>query len=158
MPKPMESPTALAPHLIVDDAAAAIEFYKRAFGAEQLMRLDAPNGKIMHAAVSINGAMVMLVDENREHGMLGPKALNGTPISLHLVVADADDWIARAARAGAKVRMPAADMFWGDRYGVIEDPFGHRWAFATPIRKMTEAEIREAARKTMADGAKGGAR
>lgn len=137
----------LAPHLVCDGAAAAIEFYKKAFGATEMMRLPGPDGKIMHAAVSINGAMVMLVDENRDHDTLGPKTLKGTPVILHLGVPDADAAIKRAADAGARVVMPAADMFWGDRYGQIEDPFGHRWSIATPKKKMTVDEIREAAAK-----------
>lgn len=145
----------LAPHLVCDGAASAIAFYKKAFGAEELMRLDGGGGKIMHAAVSINGAMVMLVDENRDYGMLGPKALGGTPVTLNLNVADADASMARAEKAGAKVLMPAADMFWGDRYGMVEDPYGHRWAIAETKTAMTIDEIREAARKAAPANAKG---
>jgi uncharacterized glyoxalase superfamily protein PhnB len=147
----------LAPHLICDDAASAIEFYKKAFGAVEMMRLDGDGGKIMHAAMSINGAMVMLVDENRDYGMLGPRALKGTPVTLHLMAADADASMARAERAGAKVLMPAADMFWGDRYGMVEDPFGHRWSIAETKKAMTIDEIREAARKAAPAHAKGAA-
>lgn len=152
-----EGACTLAPHLVCDGAGEAIEFYKKAFGAIEMMRLDGPNGKIMHAAVSISGAMVMLVDENRDYGMLGPKALKGTPVTLHLGVPDADAAIARAAEAGAKVLMAAEDMFWGDRYGMVEDPFGHRWAFATPKKQMTVDEIREAARQATPEYAKGDA-
>lgn len=145
----------LAPHLVCDGAADAIEFYKRAFGAEEMMRLDGPNGQIMHAAVSINGAMVMLVDENRDWGMLGPKALKGSPVTLHLMVANADVAMERAAKAGAKVVMPAEDAFWGDRYGQVEDPFGHRWSIASPLKAMTLEEIKAAAAKAMPDNARG---
>ncbi len=145
----------LAPHLVCDGASAAIEFYKKAFGATEMMRLPGLNGKIMHAAIEINGAMVMLVDENKDWGMLGPKALGGTPVTLHLGVPDTDAAIARAASAGAKVIMPAEDAFWGDRYGQIEDPFGHRWSIATPQRAMTPDEIRAAAAKATPEYAKG---
>lgn len=150
--------TGLAPHLICDGASEAIEFYKKAFGAEEMMRLPGEDGRIMHAAVSINGAMVMLVDESRDYGMLGPKALKGSPVILHLMVGDADAAIDRAAKAGAKIVMPADDMFWGDRYGLVEDPFGHRWSIASPLRAMTPAEIAAAAPKSMPDAQQGGGR
>jgi uncharacterized glyoxalase superfamily protein PhnB len=150
------SAAGLAPHLVCDGASNAIDFYKKAFGATEMMRIPGENGKIMHAAVLINGAMVMLVDENRDWGMLGPKALKGTPVTLHLMVADADAAIDRAAKAGAKVVMPAEDAFWGDRYGQVEDPFGHRWSIAHPLRAMSAEEIQAAAAKAMPDYAKGG--
>jgi uncharacterized glyoxalase superfamily protein PhnB len=142
---------ALAPHIVCDGAADAIEFYKAAFGAEEMMRLAGPDGKLMHGAITINGAMIMLVDENREFGMLGPKALGGSPVTLHLQVADADAAIDRAAKAGATVKMPAADMFWGDRYGIVEDPWGHAWSIAhsLPGGRMTEQELHAAAQDAM---------
>lgn len=152
--KTPEGMMSLTPHLVCDGAADAIEFYKRAFGAKEMMRLPGPNGKIMHASVSINGASVMLVDENPSFGIVGPKALKGTPVTLHLIVADVDASMKRAADAGATVVMPAADMFWGDRYGMVEDPFGHRWAMATPQKQMTPDEIREAAKKAMPEYAR----
>lgn len=136
----------LAPHIVCAGAAAAIEFYKTAFGATELMRMPAENGKIMHAAVSINGAMVMLVDEMPEWGVKSPTTLGGSPVTLHLDVADVDAVFDRAVKAGAKVRMPVADMFWGDRYGIVEDPFGHLWSIATHQRDMTMDELREAAK------------
>jgi len=135
----------LTPHLVCAGAAEAIEFYKRAFGAIEMIRLPAPDGKLMHACVSINGSSVMLVDESPAMGNLSPLSLKGTPVTIHLIVDDADAVATRAVAAGAKLLMPVADMFWGDRYGVLEDPFGHRWAVATPKRKMSEAEIRDAA-------------
>ena len=145
-----ESPTmpALAPHLVCDGAADAIEFYKAAFGAEEVLRLPGPSGKLMHAAVLINGATVMLVDEMKEMGALGPKALGGTPVTLHLYVTDADAAIDRAAGAGATVVMPAADMFWGDRYGQVQDPWGHMWSIAHPLKAcaLTGDELAEAAK------------
>ena len=143
----------LSPHLVCAGAADAIKFYEQAFGAKEMIRLPGPDGKLMHACISINGSSVMLVDENRQYGMLSPKALGGTPVTMHLIVEDADAAAAKAVAAGAKVIMPVADMFWGDRYGVVEDPFGHRWSLATPKRQMSEAEIREAARKAMGENA-----
>lgn len=142
---------ALAPHIVCDGAADAIEFYKKAFGAEEMMRMPGPDGRIMHAAITINGAMVMMVDEMKEMGALGPNSLGGTPVTLHLMVKDADAAIERAAKAGASVVMPAADMFWGDRYGQVKDPWGHMWSIAHPLRDtpMSEDELREAARDAM---------
>lgn len=137
----------LSPHLVCAGAADAIDFYKQAFGAIELVRLPGPDGKLMHGSISINGSSVMLVDENRDYGMLSPKALGGTPVTIHLIVDDADAFSARAVDAGATVVMPLANMFWGDRYGVVEDPFGHRWSIATPLSSapLTLDELREAA-------------
>ncbi|MBA3895552.1 MAG: VOC family protein [Sphingomonadaceae bacterium] len=142
----------VAPHLVCDGAADAIEFYKKAFGAEEMTRLPGPDGRLMHAALKLNGAIVMLVDENKTYGMLGPKALGGTPVTIHLNVPDVDAATERAVAAGAEVTMPVADMFWGDRYGQIKDPFGHSWSIATPLRAapLTEAELQEAAKRAFA--------
>ena len=134
----------ITPHLVVAGAADAIEFYKKAFGATEMMRIPAENGKLMHAAVQINGAMVMLVDENPQWGALSPKSLKGTPVTMHLYVGDVDAFIAHAVKSGATIKMPAADMFWGDRYGVITDPFGHSWSIATPQREVSAEEIQTA--------------
>ena len=139
----------LSPHLVCAGAAAAIDFYKKAFDAVELMRLPGPNGKLMHASVVINGSSVMLVDESPEMGNKSPTTLKGTPVTIHLKVADVDKVFAHAVAAGAKSILPVADQFWGDRYGVLEDPFGHRWALAMPKRQMTQAEIMEAARAAM---------
>ena len=130
----------LSPHLVCDGAADAIGFDVQAFGARELIRIPGDDGRLMHAAVSINGSSVLLVDENREYGLLSPKALEGTPVTVHLVVADADATYDRAVAAGATARMPVAEMFWGDRYGVLEDPFGHLWSVATPQRAPMSAE------------------
>ena len=135
----------LSPHLVCRGAADAIAFYQAALDALELVRLPGPDGKLMHACVSINGSSVMLMDENIDYGMLSPKALKGTPVTVHLMVGDVDAWVDRAVAAGAIVTMPVADMFWGDRYGVIEDPFGHRWSIAPPQRTMTATELAEAA-------------
>ncbi|MGR9085989.1 MAG: VOC family protein [Gammaproteobacteria bacterium] len=145
-PSPETCMPAIIPHLVCAGAAEAIEFYKNAFGATEMIRLPASNGKLMHACLGINGAAVMLVDESPECGMLGPKALKGTPVTVHLKVPDVDAFFARAVKAGATVIMPLADMFWGDRYGVIEDPFGHRWSMATTKRQLSMEELMAAAR------------
>jgi PhnB protein len=141
---------AVTPHLVCAGAADAIEFYTRAFGATEMIRVPGPDGKLMHACVCINGSSVMLVDEYPAMGSVGPKVLKGTPVTIHLIVDDVDAVVARAVEAGAKVVMPVEDQFWGDRYGQIEDPFGHRWSVATPKREMTMDQIREAARTAMA--------
>jgi uncharacterized glyoxalase superfamily protein PhnB len=136
----------LSPHLVCDGAADAIDFYVRAFGGEELMRLAGDDGRIMHACVTVNGSSVLLVDENRDYGRLGPKTLGGSPVVIHLVVPDADATFARAVEAGATVKAPVAEMFWGDRYGVLEDPWGHLWSVATPQRApMTVDEMTAAA-------------
>jgi uncharacterized glyoxalase superfamily protein PhnB len=137
----------LSPHLVVNGAADAIKFYARAFGATEQMKLEGPDGKLMHACLSINGATLMLVDENPQWKALGPKALGGSPVTLHLNVPNVDHVTEQAVAAGAKVVMPVADMFWGDRYGVVEDPFGHQWSIATTKKVLTEAEIKEAAKQ-----------
>ncbi len=134
----------LSPHITCRDAAKAIDFYKKAFGAVELMRLPGPDGKLMHAAVQINGAMVMLNDEMPAYGALSPLSLKGTAVTLHLNVPDVDAWFARAVKAGATATMPVADMFWGDRYGIVTDPFGHAWSIATHQKDMSVGEIQEA--------------
>ena len=137
----------VTPHLICAGAAEAIEFYKKAFDATEVMRLPGPNGKLMHASIRIGDSTVMLVDEMPEWGALGPKALKGTPVTIHLYVEDVDAFAARAVAAGAKTTMPVTDMFWGDRYGQLEDPFGHRWSVATHVRDVTPDEMRAAMQK-----------
>lgn len=133
----------LTPHLVCAGAANAIEFYKKAFNAVEQARLPGPDGKLMHAAVRIGDSTLMLVDENPQWGMLGPNALKGSPVTIHLYVKDVDATVAQAVSAGAKVTMPVADMFWGDRYGQLEDPFGHRWSVATHVRDLSPEEIRQ---------------
>ncbi len=140
-PQRPEGMHSVTPHLICRGAADAIEFYKKAFGAAELMRVPDGSGKLMHGCVKIGDSQVMLVDEAPEWGALGPKALKGTPITIHLQVEDVDAFVARAVSAGAKLVMPVADMFWGDRYGRVEDPFGHSWSVATHVRDLTSEEI-----------------
>lgn len=141
IPEDMHS---LTPHIVCAGAADAIEFYKRAFGAVELGRLPAPDGKLMHAMVKIGDSVLMLVDENPAFGLLGATALKGSPVILHLYVEDADATMKQAEAAGARVTMPVAEMFWGDRYGRLEDPFGHQWSVATHVRDVTSAEMQQA--------------
>ena len=141
----------VTPHIVCAGAAQAIDFYKKAFGATEEARLPGPDGKLMHGMIRINGSAVMLVDENPEWGMLGPKSLKGTSVTIHLYVEDADAFVARAEKAGAKVTMPVGEMFWGDRYGVIEDPFGHQWSVGTHVRDVSMEEAQQAMQK-MAGG------
>lgn len=150
MPKVKPVPDGMhsvTPHLVCARAADAIQFYKKAFGAVEEGRLPGPNGKLMHALIRIEGSAVMLCDEMPEWGALGPKALNGSPVTIHLYVADADTVAARAVAAGAKITMPVADMFWGDRYGKLEDPFGHHWSIGTHLRDVTPEEMQQAMQK-----------
>lgn len=137
----------VTPHLVCAGAAEAIEFYKRAFNATEMIRLPGAEGKLMHASIRIGDSMVMLVDEFPSCGSCGPKMLNGSPVTLHLAVDDVDAVIAQAAKAGAKITMPPQDMFWGDRYGRLEDPFGHQWSLATHIRDLTPEEVQKAAQE-----------
>ncbi len=137
----------VTPHLVVSDAASAIEFYQKAFGAEEVSRMPGPEGKIMHAAIRIGDSPVMLNDEFPDMGTVGPKAIGGTAVTIHLYVKDADAVWDSATKAGAKVVVPIDDMFWGDRYGVIEDPFGHRWSIATHTQDLTPEQVMEGAQK-----------
>ncbi len=138
----------LVPHLVCSPCAEAIEFYKKAFGSEEICRMPAPDGRrIMHAEIRIGKSFVFLNDDFPEH--CGGKsstaiALKGTPVALHHYVENCDAAIKRATDAGATVLMPATDMFWGDRYGVVTDPFGHKWSFATHIKDLTPAEMQAA--------------
>jgi PhnB protein len=137
----------VTPHLVCAGAAAAIEFYKKAFNAVEMFRLPGPEGKLIHACIRIGDSPVMLVDEFPEHGGTSPRALKGSPVTIHLSVENVDAFVARAVAAGAKITMPLADMFWGDRYCQFEDPFGHHWSAATHLRDLTPEEIREAMQK-----------
>ena len=136
----------VTPHLVCDGAADAIEFYKKAFGAIEGARLPGENGRLMHAMIRIGDSNVMLVDEMADCGCLSPKSLKGSPVTLHLQLDDCDAMLERAVKAGATVVMPIQEMFWGDRYGVITDPFGHNWSLATHVKDLTFAEIQEASK------------
>jgi uncharacterized glyoxalase superfamily protein PhnB len=146
-----EGMTAVTPHLVCANAAQAIEFYKKAFGAKEEVRLPGPDGRLMHALIRFGGASIMLVDEMPEWGVLGPKSIKGSPVTIHLYTEDVDALTARAVKAGATVKMPVADMFWGDRYGTIEDPFGHQWSIATHTRDLTPAQIKEGMKEMAKD-------
>lgn len=137
---------AVTPHLIIDGCAKAIDFYKKAFGAEEISRMPAPDGqRLMHAMIKIGNSVLMLCDDFPEWGAAkSPKALGQSSVTLHMYVPDADASFKRALDAGATVSMPIADMFWGDRYGIVKDPFGHEWSIATHIKDMTGEEMMQA--------------
>ncbi|MDF2823272.1 MAG: hypothetical protein K0R68_680 [Mycobacterium sp.] len=141
---------AVIPSLVVDNAAAAIDFYVAAFGAEELVRLPGPDGRLVHASLQINGSMVMLNDDFPE--MTGgqsttPKSLGGSPVTIHLTVTDVEAWFRRAVDAGATVIAPLEDQFWGDRYGVVQDPFGLQWSLGQPVREVKMDDLAEAMRE-----------
>ena len=133
----------VTPSLVVNGAAEAIAFYTRAFGAVERFRMPAPDGqKLWHAEIQIGDSRLMLSDEFPEMcGTVSPKTLGGSPVGVHLYVEDADATVQRAVDAGATVVMPLTDMFWGDRFGGIEDPFGHRWSIATHVEDVNEEEM-----------------
>ena len=134
----------VTPHLVCAGAAEAIEFYQTAFGATELSRVPGANGKLMHASVRIGDSVVMLNEEMPEWGAFGPKSLKGSAVTVHLYVENADAVFEQAAAAGAKITMPLDDMFWGDRYGKVEDPFGHQWSIGTHVRDVTPEEMQKA--------------
>lgn len=131
----------VTPYLIVDDAAKAIEFYRTAFGASELLRMDGPGGKVMHAEIKIGDSPIMLADEFPDMGIRSPSAFGGSPVAICLYVEDADALFQRAIDAGAIERKPLADQFYGDRSGTIEDPFGHSWTVATHVEDVSPEEI-----------------
>ena len=138
---------ALSPHLVVDDANAAIDFYVKAFGAVEVGRIPGPDGKLIHGAVQIDGATVMLADDFPEMSdgkSMTPKALGGTPVTIHLTVTDVETRFQQAVDAGATVVMPLEAQFWGDRYGMVRDPFGHQWSLGQPVREVSYEEIQQA--------------
>lgn len=141
----------VTPHLVCSGAAAALEFYKKAFGAVEITRLSAGDSdKLMHASMTIGDSIVMLVDEFPEWGSSSPTSLKGSSVSIHLYVDDVDAAFARAVAAGATAKMPVMDMFWGDRYGMVSDPFGHNWSIATHLRDLTPEQLKAAAEEACA--------
>jgi len=138
----------VTPYLTLNDTARALDFYKRAFGAEELSRMDTPNGKIGHAEIKIGDSIVMLADEMPGTGNAArsPQALNGTTAGIYLYVDNADKVFNQAVSAGAHIEEPLTDMFWGDRYGRLKDPFGHSWAVATHKEDVAPAEMKNRAR------------
>jgi len=133
------------PYLIVNGATQALEFYKKAFGATEMMRFPGPVGKIMHAEIKIGDSPIMLADEAPEMGARSPKTIGGTPVSLLLYVEDVDAWASKAVAAGAKVQRPVQDQFYGDRTGTFEDPFGHVWSIATHKEDVSLEEMKKRA-------------
>ena|SRR5438105_2009663 len=131
------------PYMTVDDCSRAIDFYKRAFGAKEKVRMEGPDGKIGHAELKIGDSMIMLADEMQGGACRSPQSLGGTTTGLFLYVKDVDSAFEQAAEAGATAEMPPTDMFWGDRYGKLKDPFGHSWALATHIEDVTAAEMKK---------------
>jgi PhnB protein len=148
----MSECTSFVPHIVVSNAAAAIDFYKKAFGATELARHTAPDSnKIMHALLAINGGHLILNDDFSES--MGqkpstPEALGGTPVVLHLQVENANGAWEKAVAAGAKVVFPLKDQFWGDRYGQLRDPFGHKWSIGQTVAKPSAKELEQGARKS----------
>jgi uncharacterized glyoxalase superfamily protein PhnB len=134
----------ITPHMTVRDAARAIEFYKQAFGAVARGAMKGSDGKIMHAELLIGDFIIMLADEYPQFGALSPQSTGGTGMGLHIYIEDVDSAFDRAVKAGATVEMPVADMFWGDRYGKLADPFGHKWSIGTHKRDATTEEMEQA--------------
>jgi len=133
----------ITPNLVIAGAEKAIDFYKKGFGATEIARMPGPNGGIMHAELRIGDSVFMLGEEMPEMGAKGPKALGGSPVSLYVYVENVDAAWDRAIKAGATSVMPLADMFWGDRTGWLEDPFGHKWALAQHVKDLTPEEIQK---------------
>jgi PhnB protein len=133
----------VTPYLSVNDAASAIEFYKKGFGAMEIMRLPDPSGKIGHAEVKIGKALIMLADENPDYGNLSPKTLGGSAVRLHMYVENVDAFFEKAVAAGAKILIPVADQFYGDRSGRLEDPFGHVWLVSTHTEDVAPEEMQK---------------
>jgi len=131
------------PYLVVDGAAAAIDYYKAAFGAVELLRMDGPDGRIGHAEIRIGDSPIMLADEHPEIGARGPKSIGGCPISIMLYVEDVDAVVEQAVAAGGKVTRPVADQFYGDRTGGLEDPFGYTWYVATHVEDVEPEELQK---------------
>ena len=140
----------LTPHLTVRNAEQALEFYKNAFGAEVLHVAHMPDGKVMHAALRIGDSMLMLNDEFPDHGALSPLSTGGTSVTIHIYTDNVDTAFNRAVSAGAQVKMPLADQFWGDRYGVVADPFGHKWSLGAHIKDMSAEEMQREMARAMA--------
>jgi PhnB protein len=140
----------LTPHLVIKGAAEAMEFYKKAFGAEEICRMPGPDGKsVMHGEMRIGSSMLYLADEFPEYGALSPKSLGGSGVTIHMYVPDVDATVDRAVKAGATVKMPIMDMFWGDRYGKVTDPFGHNWSIATHKEDVPMEEMGKRAAEAM---------
>jgi PhnB protein len=142
----------VCPYLYVDGANAAIDFYAQVLGARERMRMGAPDDKIGHAEIEIGDSVIMLADEFPEMEVLGPRSVGGTPVTISVYVEDVDAVMGRAASAGARVTRPVADQFYGDRLGMFEDPFGHRWSVATHIEDVPPDEMARRAAEAASQG------
>ena len=140
----------MTPYFVVPKAAEAIDFYAKAFGAEELYRMEGPGGSVMHAEIRIGDSVMMLSDENPEQGAIAPSTLGGSPVHILLYVEDVDAGYRRAVDAGAKEVMPPTDMFWGDRFGKFTDPFGHNWSMATHTENVAPEEMNKRAQEVFA--------
>jgi len=140
----------LTPHLVVRNAEQALEFYKNAFGAEVLHVAHMSDGKVMHASLRIGDSMLMLNDEFPDYGTLSPLSTGGSAVTIHIYTENVDAAFNRALSAGAQVKMPLADQFWGDRYGVVADPFGHKWSLGAHIKDMSPEEMQREQDRAMA--------
>jgi PhnB protein len=139
----------ITPSLTIRQAAKAIDFYKKALGAEELGRMPGPGGTVMHAELQIGNSKFMLGEESQEMGCLGPQAIGGSATSLYIYVENVDAAWKRAIDAGGKPKMPPADMFWGDRMSSFEDPFGHKWSLAQHVKDVTPEEMKQGAQAFM---------
>ncbi|RYG32819.1 VOC family protein [bacterium] len=135
--------TKIVPHLTCRNAHEAYEFYQKAFGAQPMGVMNTPDGKVMHAALSIDGSEIYMHEEFPDWNAKSPETLGGTPVTVHLHVDDCDAVFSRAVEAGCTVSMPLEEAFWGDRYGVITDPYGHKWSIATTVREMSPEEMQK---------------
>jgi PhnB protein len=143
----------LTAYLFIKDAAGAIEFYKKVFGAAEIMRMAGPNGQIMHAELRIGDSVVMLSDENPQMGAVSPQSLGGTASGINVYIADVDSVVQKAVDSGAKLVRPVKDQFYGDRSGTLIDPFGHMWSVATHVEDVSPEEMRKRAAATMSQAA-----
>ena len=141
------------PYLILKGAAEAIEFYKRAFGASELLRMADPNGRVGHAEIRIGDSVIMLADEHPEMGHRGPRSLGGSSVSIMLYLPDVDAVFERALKAGARAQRPVQNQFYGDRSGTLEDPFGHVWTIATHVEDVPPEEMKRRAEAVMKSSA-----
>ena len=139
----------VTPYLVIKGASAAIDYYKKVFGAAEFVRMEGPDGSVGHAELKIGDSMIMLADEHQSLGFRGPRTLGGSPVSLLLYVEDVDDVFKRAVAAGAKELKPVADQFYGDRMGTLEDPFGHVWSIATHVEDVPPEEMARRAEEAM---------
>jgi len=154
MPEAKAVPTGfhtLTPHITVRNADQALDFYKKAFGAEVHHVARMPNGKVMHAALQVGDSKLMLNEESPEFGALSPLSTGGSGVMLHMYLENVDAAFDRAVSAGAEVKMPLMDQFWGDRYGIVADPYGHKWSLATHIKDMSQEEMQLAQDEAMAN-------